>query len=76
VNFTERYTFLFFANLQGNYGAVPGASCPSLPNDGSSAYGILPTPFLPEPPPGGDECGGSWDPLGAAYGQAVDPNSP
>ena len=74
VNFTARYTFLFFANLQGNYGAVPQTGCPALPNDGSSAYGILPLPFVPEPPPGGG-CGGTWNPFGAAYGQQVDPNS-
>jgi hypothetical protein len=75
VNFTESYDFLFFANLQGNYGAIPAAGCPSLPNDGSSAYGILPAPFVPEPPPGGGGCGGGWDPLGGAYGQQVDPNT-
>jgi hypothetical protein len=74
VNFTEKYTFLFFANLQGNYGAVQDVGCPALPNDGSSAYGILPTLFVPEPPPGGG-CTGGWDPLGGAYGQQVDPNT-
>lgn len=76
VRFTKFYTFLFFSNLQGNLGAVTAPGCnTSLPNSGSSAWGILPSIVVPPPSPGGS-CSTEWIPGGGVYKLQIDPNGP
>lgn len=76
VRFTRSMSFLFYANLQGNYGArpYPEAGC-SLPSSGSSAWGILPSIVEP-PPPGGGSCQTGWEPGGGVYSYQVPPENP
>jgi hypothetical protein len=71
VRFTKAITFVFYENLQGNYGAV-GPNC-SLPGSGSSAWGVLPSEYLPGPNPGAG-CG--WEPGNGTYSGQVDPDGP
>jgi hypothetical protein len=76
VRFTWKYNFLFYANLQGNNGAVAAPGCPALNLDpsGSTAYGILPSVVVPPPAPGGT-CGPDWVPGGPVFSQQIDPNT-
>jgi hypothetical protein len=78
VRFTRALPFLFFANLQGNNGAVPAPGCPGLPHNSSSAYGILPSLVVPNPSPGGGGGGtcSTWQPGGGVYTRQIDPESP
>jgi hypothetical protein len=74
VRFTKSYTFIFYANLQGNnYGAQSAPGCPTLPNAGSAAWGILPDLSVPDPVPGGG-CSTGWEPGGGVYSREVDPS--
>jgi hypothetical protein len=73
VRFTYKYTFVFYANLQGNnYGANNAPGCPPLPNPGSAAWGILPDASVQDPPPGSD-CPTGWVPGGGVFSRQVDP---
>jgi hypothetical protein len=76
VRFTKAYVFLFYANLQGNYGATTAPGCAAgLPNSGSSAWGIFPDIVVPIPGPG-STCSTNWDPGGGVYIQPIDPGGP
>ena len=69
LRFTRSMQFVFYENLQGNYGAVGPGGCP-LPNAGSSAWGFLPSGFGPDPIPGGT-CG--WQPANGTYARQIAP---
>ena len=78
VRFTTAVLFRFYANLQGNFGALgpvdpnTGTRC-TLSNAGSSAWGLFVDQTAPGPvPPGG--CG--WQPGGSTYTRTVDPTAP
>lgn len=70
VRFTKARTIVFYANLQGNYGARGPGGC-SLPSSGSSAWGILPSVYVPGP--SGETCSTGWQPGGGAYSRQVEP---
>ena len=73
VRFTKVYTVVFYANLQGEYGAQNAPSCPALPAAGSAVWGILPSIPLQDSVPGGD-CSNTWVPGGGVYSREIDPN--
>lgn len=74
VRFTRAYTFVFYENMQGNYGACDPPGCAyqptcSLPNlSGSQAIGFLANQTQPGP---NGSCG--WQPHGATYTGQVPP---